>query len=118
MIKKLSLFFFFLFLQIGLSAQSLLDKPVSFSLKDTPISDALFTVSEVSDVNITFSSKFFPKEKKVSIVAYKEPLKKVLKNFLTETNIDFRLSKGGIVLFRKTPRRMTISGYLTDAKNR
>jgi hypothetical protein len=26
------------------------------------------------------------------------------------------LSKGGIVLFRKPLRRMTISGYLTDAK--
>lgn len=116
MIKKTSIFLLLLFFQIGLSAQSLLDKPVSFSLKDTPISDALFTVSEVSDVNITFSSKFFPNEKKVSIDAYKVPLRKVLKNFLKETNIGFRLSKGGIILFRKPIRRITISGYLTDAK--
>lgn len=116
MIKKISIFLLLLFFQIGLSAQSLLDKPVSFSIKDTPISDALFTVSEVSDVNITFSSKFFPEEKKVSIEAYEEPLRKVLKNFLAETNIGFRISKGGIVLFRKPIRRMTISGYLTDAK--
>lgn len=107
---------FFLFFQIGLSAQSLLDKPISFNLQNSSISEALFTVSEVADINITFSPKFFSKEKKVSIDAYEEPLQKVLKNFLKETNIDFRLSKGGIVLFRKPARRMTISGYLTDAK--
>lgn len=115
MIKKIPIFLFLLF-QIGLSGQSLLDKPVSFSLEDTPISDALFTVSEVSDVNITFSSKFFPKGKKVSIEAYEEPIGEVLDNFLQETNIDFRISKGGIVLFKKQARRMTISGYLTDAQ--
>lgn len=116
MAKKIFIFFLFLFFQIGLSAQSLLDKPISFSLQNATISDALFTVSEVSDINITFSSKFFPKEKKVSIEAYEEPLRKVLNNFLKETNIDFKLSKGGIVLFRKPVRRMTISGYLSDAK--
>ncbi|MFK8008513.1 MAG: carboxypeptidase-like regulatory domain-containing protein [Saprospiraceae bacterium] len=116
MTKKIYIFFLFLFFQIGLSAQSLLDKPISFNLQNISISEALFTVSEVADINITFSPKFFTQEKKVSIEAYEEPLRKVLKNFLEETNIDFKLSKGGIVLFRKPIRRMTVSGYLSDAK--
>jgi len=116
MAKKIFIFLLFLFSQIGLSAQSLLDKPVSFAVQNVAISDALFTISEAADINITFSPQFFPEEKKVSIEAYEEPLQKVLKNFLKETNIDFRLSKGGIVLFRKPIRRMTISGYLSDAK--
>ena len=115
MIKKISIFSLFLFFQVSSIAQSLLDKTVSFSLKNVSVSEALFTVSEVSDVNITFSSKFFPKEKKVSINVNEEPLRKVLNNFLKDTNINFRLSRGGIVLFRKPSRRLTISGYLTDA---
>ena len=115
MIKKISIFSLFLFFQVSSIAQSLLDKTVSFSLKNVSVSEALFTVSEVSDVNITFSSKFFQKEKKVSINVNEEPLRKVLNNFLKDTNINFRLSRGGIVLFRKPSRRLTISGYLTDA---
>ena len=115
MIKKLSFFLLLLFFQIGLSAQTLLDKPVRFSVKDTPISEALLALSEQVDINITFSSHFFSKQEKVTLTETQKPLRVVLEKILTHSNIGFKLSHGGIILFEKSTPRMTLSGYLTDA---
>ena len=100
----------------GIAAQSVLMEPLSLDLEDEPIGDALFTLSEISDVNITFSPNFFKPNQKVSVAAHNEPLEAVLKRFLAQTNIGFRLSDGGIVLYRKAIPRYIISGYLSDAK--
>ncbi len=100
----------------SLSAQNVLDKPVDFLVDNEQISNALFSLSERADVNITFSPKFFKKEKKVSVTAKNEPLKLVLQDCLEGTEIGFQFSDGGIVLFRKVAQKHTLSGYLSDAQ--
>ena len=100
----------------SLSAQNVLDKPVDFLVENEKISNALFSLSERADVNITFSPKFFEKEKKISISAKDKPLKFVLRNCLEGTEIGFQFADGGIVLFRKVVKKHTLSGYLTDAQ--
>jgi len=115
MLKKI-LLSITLLLSLGLSAQSVLDKPLDFSVKNERISEALFSLSESADVNITFSPKFFKKDKKVSIVEKNKPLKLVLRKCLEGTEIGFQFSDGGIILFRKIAKKHTLSGYLSDAQ--
>ncbi len=115
MLKKI-LLCIALFINYSLSAQTVLDEPVDFLVKNEKISNALFSLSELADVNITFSPKFFEKDKKVSISADNKPLKLVLRNCLEGTEIGFQFADGGIVLFRKVAQKHTLSGYLTDAQ--
>ena len=72
-----------LFIPAGIAAQSVLKEPLSLQLEDEPIGEALFRLSERSDVNITFSPNFFKPNQKVSIAAYNEPLEEVLKRFFS-----------------------------------
>lgn len=113
---KQSLLCLFSCFQIAAFSQNALDQPVDFITKNQAITGALFALSETVDVNITFSPKLFSKNKKVSITAYKEPLRKILNRFLADTDIDFKLSDGGIILFKKPIPYFIINGYLTDAK--
>ena len=115
MLKKIFLGIILL-ISYSLSAQTVLDEPVDFLVEDEKISNALFSLSELADVNITFSPKFFEKDKRVSVSANNKPLKFVLKNCLEGTEIGFQFTDGGIVLFRKVAKKHTLSGYLTDAQ--
>ena len=115
MLKRIILSIILLITQ-SLSAQTVLDKPVDFLVENEKISEALFSLSEHADVNITFSPKFFKKDKKVSITAEDKPLKFVLRKCLEGTEIGFQFSDGGIVLFRKIAKKHTLSGYLSDAQ--
>ena len=115
MLKKI-LLSITLLLSLGLSAQTVLDKPIDFLAENEEISEALFSLSELADVNITFSPKFFKKDKKINVAAENKPLKLVLRNCLAGTEIGFQFSDGGIVLFRKIVQKHTLSGYLTDAQ--
>jgi len=115
MLKKIFLSLTLL-LSLGLSAQSVLDKPLDFSVENERISEALFSLSEHADVNITFSPKFFKKDRKVSLAVKNKPLKFVLRDCLEGTKIGFQFTDGGIVLFRKIVKKHTLSGYLSDAQ--
>ncbi|MGK0363822.1 MAG: hypothetical protein ACI85O_000875 [Saprospiraceae bacterium] len=113
MLKKI-LLSIILLITHSLSAQMVLDKPVDFLVENEKISEALFSLSELADVNITFSPKFFEKNKKISIAEEDKPLKLVLRKCLAGTEIGFQFSDGGIVLFRKVAKKHTLSGYLSD----
>ncbi len=114
--QKSTLTFLFLLLLIRLSAQSLADKRISISAEDESLTEVLLTLGDLADVNISFSPKLLPKDKKINVAAENEPLKLVLQRCLDGTKIGYRLDDGQIILFKIIPKKYTLSGILTDAE--
>ena len=70
-----------LFCLIPISAQTILEESISIDIEEETIPDALFTLSEHTDINITFSPKLFPSKKKIDIRAVDQPLGEILQRF-------------------------------------
>ncbi|MFT4761257.1 MAG: hypothetical protein ACI9XO_003723 [Paraglaciecola sp.] len=94
----------------------MLDQSINSNCENKSLSEALFALSETSNINITFSPKLFSKSKKIDFTAYKEPLRNVLNRFFENREVGYRLSNGGIILFKKPTPNFIINGYLTDTK--
>ena len=114
-INKLSLLFFLIPFSNFLSAQSLLDQKINFSINNITVSGALLELSEVADIPIAFNSNFFNKEKKIEINAKSETLNNVLKKILTGTGVIFKLNNGRLILYEKPKEEFTLSGFIRDA---
>ena len=102
------------------NGQSPLQKRLDFSVKRTPLKNALQKLSLASEINIAFSSNFFNKKNRVSINAKNETLEYILQRLLNGVNVTFMESGNQIVLLKKKRIRLpnfTISGYLEDKES-
>ena len=110
---------FVLILANPASAQGLLDKKLSISLKRTTLEDALYTLMDEAHVNLTFSNDLIP-EKTISLNLKDQSLKVVLSTLLRGTGLGYQLVGNQVVLHRsvlpKKKQKFTISGFLEDAE--
>ena len=107
--------FFWLLLSsaIGL-AQSPLDQSISIQIENERISECLFQLSEMAEVSIVFNSRIFEEDKHINLEAEQESLREVLKRCLQGTRVDFKAEGQRIILFKRAPKKYTLSGYIQD----
>ncbi len=99
------------------TAQVIFEKFIDIKLTDVPVSDALLELSNVADVSIVFNSRYFEPGQKVTINAENESVHSILKEILKNTNVGFKTDANTIVLYKKPPRKYTVSGYVRDVKS-
>ncbi|MBI1226968.1 MAG: TonB-dependent receptor plug domain-containing protein [Bacteroidetes bacterium] len=104
--------------QGNLTAQSLLDKPVSLTVQNTPVTEALRLLVKRNNVQLAYSEQFFSKKKKVTVRAKSQPMRVVLEQILAETGVGCREVGGQVVLFLlvEEVKNMTLSGFVEDAE--
>ncbi len=101
----------FLLLSSGLIGQSTL----SLEVKEEPLGRVLFALSEQSNYAISFNSRWPETEAAISVQFENITLEEALERCLQGSGLGYRLTGRRISLFRLTPQRITISGYLEDA---
>lgn len=97
-----------------LAGQSLLDKEINFKTQQTSIPDALFLLSEQTNLTISFDSAIFPKNKKISINETAS-IESILSQCLKDYHIQYELDGKTILLQAKQRIKLTLSGYIEDA---
>ncbi len=117
--------YFYLFLLlfgcgIAAHAQSPLDRTVNFKVKNEPLPEALYTLSEKAGITISFSNSILPAGKFITVNLKKTPLRQILKIVLKDTNLSFVTAGEMRILIVEMPAppptvRLTLSGYLLDA---
>ncbi len=109
--------FFLTSITVAASGQSILENNASLFVENATIENAIVKLSQVNQINISFKSNIFPKEKRVSIRVENKPIRSILKTLLADTYIGFKEVSGQIVLFKKeapSKRKFTIRGYITE----
>lgn len=99
---------------------TLVDEVVlSYVAQNKPLKLVLQELSDKSGVNIVFSERKIPSNSKVTISAISQPLGLILKAILNKRKCKYDIIGNEIVVsrisFRDLNRKLTISGYLTDA---
>ncbi|NQY66499.1 MAG: STN domain-containing protein [Flavobacteriales bacterium] len=82
-------------------SQNLLDKKISLQVKDKPLIEVIFTISELSGINFTLNSALIPVEEKTTIQATNMRLKDVLSILFLEYNIEYKEFNGYLVIYKK-----------------
>lgn len=114
--KKTGLYILFSLLfvfNIGF-AQSPLNRPVTFSARNIPISEALVQLAQYSDTDIAFSHQFFKKEANIDVHFKGHSLEDALEEILRTTSIDYKVLGNRVLLYKKAPALYTVSGYIQD----
>ncbi len=118
--KKLWLLFFLLLFCAAIKAQSPLDIKVSFHADNLFLKESLFLFSQQSGINLTFRASLIPRDKKVTIHADQELVRKILDKLLAGTDIIYTSTGTQIVLLeqpaRSQARQYTLSGFVSDAE--
>lgn len=114
--KEILLTGFLLFFIVRLSGQTVLDVQLDFTAENRALSEVLFDLSDLTDLNITFSPELIPSDQKITLHVEDKPLRQVLRKCLADTEVGFKIYEGGILLYKKVPVRYTLSGYITDVK--
>ena len=107
---------------IALHAQSPLDRVVSIKVKNEPLPEVLYSLSDKSGIIISFSNAILPPGKFVTADFKKKPLRDILKKVLADTNLSFVTAGSRRILIVEMPApppsvRITLSGYLLDAES-
>lgn len=84
-----------------------------FSMVDENLSDGLFRLSEITEIPISFSNNNID-NRKYSYDFRQKSLKYILKQLLSDQNLDFEISNNKILIFKKE-NLLTLSGYIEDA---
>lgn len=79
-------------------AQGVLDKRITFTVKDIPLSEVLERISEQADVKFAYSGYNINEAGRVSVQAHGEKLKAVLPRILTPSGLTYRVVGKNIVL--------------------
>ena len=96
--KKYLFILFFSLLYISVNAQNVLDRSLNFRVKDEPLEDALYALTDAAGVNISFSNAILPANKKVSISVKRKTVRYILTELLINTNLKFILSADNRIL--------------------
>ncbi len=116
MIRRCTTVFIFLFLIVGNNyGQSVLEKPIDFSIEKVTIEKALQELSEISDVNIAFSSNLFDDSKQRDYEYKDSSLFSILTDMLQPFRVDFILLNEQIILKERPKQKFTIYGFVEDS---
>lgn len=98
------------------SAQNpLFNQPVDLLIEDEPLQLALLHLSRVCAIPIGFSDAIFDKNAAtIRFQARGEPLHRVLDQLLANTGLEWKFTKGQIIIVRQMPREYILSGYVED----
>jgi hypothetical protein len=105
-----------------------LNQKISVNLKNTPISEVITKITELTQINFTYSSTLIPVDTKITIKAKSKTVKEVFDKIFTENGIEYLIVEKQIVLrpLKTEPvqnpvltkvsekNKHTISGYLKD----
>jgi len=95
--------------------QSVLDRKMDFHASDIPVTDALISLCEKADINVSFDSRLLADAPNISLQHQNKSLKFLLTTCLKETEIGFQWKENRLVLYQKPPPIFTISGFVEDS---
>ncbi len=113
----------FLFANAAEGQDGLLDKKVTFTIKNAPVEQIIKMLGTLSGVNFSYSSRAIRADRKISFSVKNVTLKTALERLSAQTDIEYKVIENQVVLTMKKPRdaisrkgeKHTISGYLSDA---
>jgi len=103
-----------------------LNKKISLNEKDKPLGQVLNDISNLGQINFSYSPQEIPVDKKVSIKAKNKTIKEILDNMFKKSGITYTIVEKQIILKAKKTEvvqepkekpKYTISGYLKDKRN-
>ena len=104
-LHRLLLFFMFL---IGLvysvpaqAEEDVLDKKITLVVKQKPVRDVLYDISQLVEIKFVYSSQKIPARKKVSILATDQKVRDVLDLLLEPLDVLYYVSGNQVVLIKK-----------------
>ncbi|MDE1192334.1 MAG: TonB-dependent receptor [Arachidicoccus sp.] len=114
------------------SAQGILDKRISLTVKGQLLKDVLHQITETNGVNIVFTGNEIFNTQRVTISASALPLKKVLSKLLSPYSLTYKVVDNNILIKRslvitshkinaiadtlpEQPKSLTVTGKITDA---
>jgi len=113
--RKILLLLTGLFIAVTAMGQSELEKRMDFTVDNLPISDALLSLCEKADISVSFQSRVFSDDQKITFQYTNKTLKYLLTACLKNTEIGFKWENSRIVLYQKPPPIYTISGFVEDS---
>lgn len=100
------------FMVIG---QSVFDRKMDFNVENIPVADALISLCNKADINVSFDSRLLENAPTISLQYQNKSLKFLLTACLKETEIGFKWNENRVVLYQKPPPIYTISGFVEDS---
>ncbi|MCO6492517.1 MAG: TonB-dependent receptor [Phaeodactylibacter sp.] len=113
--KRLYLLLAFFLFAANIRAQSVLEQPVSLSGKGLSLEEALYRLSDLPGVSLSFSNDILPL-RRFDLDLKGRQLKDVLDELLRGTALEYREVGGQVVVFLAPGRSFTISGFLKDGR--
>ena len=121
------LLFFIFFIPTTVISQPNLQKKISISATNKPLSDILLEISEQADINFSYSNEQINTSQRITLVARNKSVKEIFTLLFTDINIEYFVVEKQIILkpipkketekIEKNsviPPKYTISGYLRD----
>ena len=94
-----------------------LEIKVSIQLKNKTIEDIIKELHEISGVNFSYSTNYFPTDKR-SVEIIDKTIKEALSITFANTHLSFKIVGNQIVIFPKSNKKnFTISGYIRDKES-
>ena len=128
--KKIFLLAFLNIMAASMFGQNLLEQKVSVQFSDMAIENAIGLLKNKTGVKFTYSPNIFSKNKKVSVNVENMPLKNILEQIFSGTNVGYKATTKKIILFKKEDigngatgmntspappkKKITLSGYVSD----
>jgi len=116
--KKGVLIVFIFWNCLALSWSQSLDTRIDFSIANANVVQALSQLTDQGKIEIAYSSRFFTKEKKITLELSNTKIKTVLEKILENTQVGFQMIGQQIVLSKKAPaknKHYILSGYIEYA---
>ncbi|NTW32774.1 MAG: TonB-dependent receptor, partial [Bacteroidetes bacterium] len=118
---------FFLFTYPTLSNAQDLNKKISINLKNVSLIDVINEISNIGQVNFSYSPQIIPADKKISVKAKNKTIKEILDASIKKNGLDYIIVENQIILKSQKEKQQqttdikpkdkikyTISGYLKD----
>ncbi len=93
--------------------QPLLDKVYDFEITDQTLPESLWQLSKLCGVPFAFNNNDFT-DREYSYAFRQKPLRHILNTLLYEPGFSFTYADGQLLIFKRPPRKITLSGYIED----
>ncbi|MCO6479659.1 MAG: TonB-dependent receptor [Phaeodactylibacter sp.] len=113
--KRLYLLLALTLAAVYIHAQRMLEQPVSVSGKGLLLEEALYRLSDLEGVNLSFSNDILPL-RRMDVDIRDQSLARALDILFRETALEYRQIGPQVVIYLSANHSFTISGFLRDAK--
>lgn len=113
--KRLYLLLAVILSAANIRAQSVLERPVSISGEGLLLEEALYRLSDMEGVKLSFSNDILPL-RRLDVDIREESLARALDALLQGTALEYRQVGSQVVIYLSPSHLFTISGFLRDAK--